>query len=42
MKRLITLLLVVFLSTLHVFATSGELGKKLQSIDAIAFNYLYR
>lgn len=36
MKRLITLLLVVFLSTLHVFATSEELGKKLQSIDAIS------
>lgn len=36
MKRFITLLIVVFLSTLHVFASSGELKQKLQTIDAIS------
>jgi PS-10 peptidase S37. len=36
MKRFVTLLLVVFLSTLHIFAASEELKQKLQAIEAIS------
>lgn len=36
MKRIITLLLIVFLSTFHLFAFAQELKQKLQAIDAVS------